>query len=331
MRLVTFELPGPLGPMERVGAWREGGLYVDLNAAAAKLYAREGRPRPQARADFLVPSEMLAFLDGGDETLAEATRALEHAPRETVWSETQVRLLAPLPRPRSLRDFFAFEDHAKAGAARRKEPMPQEWYQQPLFYKGVTRGILGPGDTIPWPSYTRKLDFEFEIAAVVGRECRDVPASEAGARIAGYMVMNDCSARDIQKNEMLCRLGPAKAKDFATVLGPHLVTADEWKGHLPEMTVRVNGQEWSRSKGVQPYWTFAVMLSHASQGETLLPGDVLGSGTYHTGCGIDMDRWLKPGDALELDAGPLGVLRNAIGAPAGQTHLRYDRDGSLAR
>ncbi len=240
-------------------------------------------------------------------------------------------LKAPLPRPRALRDFFAFEDHAKAGAARRKEALQKEWYDQPVYYKGNTREIYGPGETIPWPSFTRKLDFEFEIAAVVGKRGRDISVADAPSHIAGYVVMNDCSARDIQKNEMVCRMGPAKGKDFATALGPWLVTADEWpSGEIPPLAVRVNGEEWSRSNGVQPYWNFSVMLSHASQSETLLPGDLLGSGTYFKGCGLDQDRWIKPGDELELDAGPLGVLKNKVGAPQGRIHLKYNRDGSYA-
>jgi 2-keto-4-pentenoate hydratase/2-oxohepta-3-ene-1,7-dioic acid hydratase in catechol pathway len=334
VKLATFEIPTPLGPVDRLGAVR-GEELVDLNLAAARLYRREGKARPRARADFFVPSGLLGLLEGGAESLAEAKRALE-ALREgpavpdeekLVWRANEVRLKAPL-RPPSLRDFFAFEDHAKAGAERRKEPMPKEWYDQPVYYKGNVREIYGPGDAIPWPSFTRKLDFEFEIAAVVGAPGRDIPPERAAAHIAGYMVMNDCSARDIQKNEMVCRMGPAKGKDFATVLGPWFVTADERpSGEIPPLAVRVNGEEWSRSSGVQPYWSFPVMLSHASQGETVAPGDVLGSGTYFKGCGLDMDRWLKPGDVLELDAGPLGTLKNVVGAPAGQTRLKYGRDG----
>ncbi|UPT75172.1 MAG: fumarylacetoacetate hydrolase family protein [Elusimicrobiota bacterium] len=208
--------------------------------------------------------------------------------------------------------------------------MQAEWYDQPVFYKGNPRSVIGPGDVIPWPSFTRKLDFEFEIAAVVGAPGRDVAVKDAHKHVAGYIVMNDCSARDIQRNEMVCRMGPAKGKDFATALGPWLVTADEWNGRIPELKVRVNGKEWSRSRGVQPYWKFETMLSHASQGEDLLPGDLLGSGTYFKGCGLDMGRWIKPGDKLELDAGPLGTLKNVVGRPKGAIHLKYGRNGRLA-
>ncbi len=332
MKLVTFEVATPLGPVERLGALSKGRI-VDLNSAAALLYKAQGKARPQARADFFVPPCLLGLLDGGKESLTEANTALNSlkgSPAGVVWKENQVKLLAPLPRPRSLRDFFAFEDHAKAGAKRRNEPMQKEWYEQPVFYKGNPRSIIGPGAVIPWPAFTRKLDFEFEIAAVVGTAGRDIPVGKAKRHIAGYIVMNDCSARDIQRNEMVCRMGPAKGKDFATVLGPYFVTSDEWNGKIPELKVRVNGKEWSRSKGTQPYWNFETMLSHASQSEDLLPGDLLGSGTYFTGCGLDMGRWIKPGDRLELDAGPLGTLKNTIGKPNGSKHLKYKKNGAYA-
>lgn len=340
MKLVSFEIATPLGLISRLGALR-GDQIVDLNHAAVYAYTMlDFHHCPNPRADFFVPSDLVKLLDGGKESMDEAKRVLRELPDDPdplpggeriLWRPEEVRLRAPL-NPRSLRDFFAFEDHAKAGAARRGEAMPKEWYDQPVYYKGSTRGILGSGDTIPWPAFTRKLDFEFEIAAVVGKPGEDVRFYNAPDFIAGYMVMNDCSARDIQKNEMVCRMGPAKGKDFATVLGPWFVTADEWPtGEIPPLTVRVNGEEWSRSNGVQPYWNFSVMLSHASQGEVLLPGDVLGSGTYFKGCGLDMDRWIKPGDEIELDAGPLGVLKNKVGAPQGETHLKYNRDGSYAK
>lgn len=303
MKLVTFERDG----VEKVGAVRDGRVF-DLGLAGG----------------------MLDLLDAGPAGLDAARRALEKLPAGAGYEESAVRLRAPLPNPRALRDFFAFEDHAKAGAQRRSEPLQKEWYEQPVYYKGNHREVYGPGDLLPWPSYTRKLDFEFEIAAVVGRKGRDLAVKDAKPYLFGYCILNDLSARDVQKNEMMCRMGPAKGKDFGNVFGPYLVTADEWDGRIPPLTVRVNGEVWSESKGLQPYWGFDVMLSHVSQGETVFPGDVLGSGTYFKGCGLDQDRWIKPGDVLELDAGPLGCLTNAVGAPKGQVHLRYNRDGSYA-
>ena len=329
MKLVTFEVAGPLGPVERLGALR-GERIVDLNLAAARLYEAEGKARPAERANFFVPPCLLGLLDGGAEAMNEARRALKKARAGSGWKLNAVRLLAPLPRPRSLRDFFAFEDHAKAGAKRRNEPLAPEWYEQPVYYKGNPRSIIGPGAVIPWPAFTRKLDFEFEIAAVVGKAGKDITVKDAPKHIAGYIVMNDVSARDIQRNEMVCRMGPAKGKDFCTILGPYFVTADEWTGKLPNLSVRINGKEWSNSRKVQPYWSFPTMLSHASQSEQLLPGDLLGSGTYYTGCGLDMNRWILPGDRIELAAGPLGTLINTVGKPNGSIHLKYKKSGVLA-
>lgn len=303
MKLVTYEAGG----QERVGAVRAGLVY-----------------------DLGFDGGMLALIDAGPAALRPLREKLDAARPDSGIKESAVRLRAPLPDPRAIRDFFAFEDHAKAGAERRKEPMQKEWYEQPVYYKGNHREVYGPGDLLPWPAYTRKLDFEFEVAAVVGRRGRDIPVKLANEHFFGYMVFNDLSARDVQKNEMMCRMGPAKGKDFGNVFGPYLLTADEWDGRVPDLTVKVNGEVWSQSGGLQPYWSFDVMLSHISQSETVFPGDILGSGTYFKGCGLDQDRWIKTGDVLELDAGPLGTLRNIVGAPKGQVHLRYNRDGSYA-
>jgi 2-keto-4-pentenoate hydratase/2-oxohepta-3-ene-1,7-dioic acid hydratase in catechol pathway len=302
VRLVTFEAEGR---PPRLGALTEAGI-VDLNAADPSL-----------------PSDLLGLLDIWEQGLPKAKAAAAKGKALPLGS---ARLRAPLPNPRALRDFFAFEDHAKAGAARRNEPMQPAWYEQPVYYKGNPREIYGPEDTAPWPSYTRKLDFELEIACVVGKKGRDLEPGEAAGHIAGYMIFNDWSARDIQRNEMLCRMGPAKAKDFANAFGPWLMTSDE----LPDpgglkMKAVVNGEVWSEGDSSGRWWSFPTMLSHVSQGETVLPGDVLGSGTYHKGCGLDMDRWLKPGDVLECVVEKLGTLRQTVGAPAGQKHLKYSK------
>ena len=237
MKLITFEVATSVGPFQRLGALSPRGI-VDLNFACARRLAAQGLSAPQRMADALVPADMIAFLEGGEESLEAAREALDAAkagdtgPRgeRVVYKASEVRLLAPVPRPTSLRDFFAFEEHAKQGSARRGETLNPAWYEQPVYYKGNHREIYGPGATIPWPSYTRRFDFEFEIACVVGAKGRNLSIKEAASHIAGYTILNDFSARDIQKNEMVCRMGPAKAKDFANQLGPYLLTADE----LPE-------------------------------------------------------------------------------------------------
>jgi 2-keto-4-pentenoate hydratase/2-oxohepta-3-ene-1,7-dioic acid hydratase in catechol pathway len=266
---------------------------------------------------------MLDFLQGGEALWELARKALKSPAASALRPFSQIRLKAPLPNPPSLKDFFAFEAHARAGAERRKEPFPQEWYDIPAYYKGNHREIYGPEDEIPWPSYTRRLDFECEIACVIGKKGRDIAIENAHPYIFGYMIFNDFSARDIQKREMILRMGPAKSKDFANSFGPYLVTADEVDAAHFSMQVQVNGELWSQGHFKDQHWGFPLLISHISQEETVYPGDILGSGTFHKGCGLDLDRWIRPGDVLELEVPKLGVLRNRIGRPKNQCELKY--------
>jgi 2-keto-4-pentenoate hydratase/2-oxohepta-3-ene-1,7-dioic acid hydratase in catechol pathway len=325
MRLCTYEIRTALGRHERLGACLDDRI-VDLNLASAWRLRAAGEPAWRKLADLLVPPDLRAFLEvgmrGWDEVRA-ALAALEALPAVPpgpdgavlVHDRSAVRLLAPLPRPQSLRDFYAFEEHVKTGFAKRNEPIPQAWYEIPVYYKGNHRSILGPEDELPWPAYTDILDFELELVAVIGREGRDIRVEDALSYVAGYTVMNDVSARDIQRKEMACRLGPAKGKDFATVLGPWLVTPDEVGdlNHLPAKVV-VNGEVWSESDAGNPYWSFAQMIAHVSQHETLYPGDVLASGTVGRGCGLELDRWIQPGDEVTLSIDRIGTLTNWVAA-----------------
>ncbi|MGH9897002.1 MAG: fumarylacetoacetate hydrolase family protein, partial [bacterium] len=184
----------------------------------------------------------------------------------------------------------------------------------PVYYKGNHRTIIGPDEDLSWPLNTTKLDYELELACIVGRKGKDVSEQAAQDYIAGYTIMNDFSARDVQFQEMACRLGPAKGKDFATALGPCLLTPDE----IPDlgamtMIARVNGEEWSRGAFGSIHWSFAQMIAHVSRGEAVYPGDVFGSGTVGGGCGLELDRYLQPGDVVELEIQPIGILRNTIG------------------
>lgn len=327
MRFVSFAVDTPVGRLSRLGVRLEGAGILDLNAVARWAFAREVDPAAADRlADALMPASMARFLELGERGMAEARRLIRlhegARPRPAagsprfVYEAGSVGLLAPVPEPTSLRDFYAFEEHVATGFAKRNEPIPPAWYEVPVYYKGNHRTIIGPEDVLPWPRYTKRLDFELELAIVIGRTCRNVPEDEAAACIAGYMVMNDLSARDIQRQEMACRLGPAKGKDFATVLGPELVTPDE-VGDVTDLpcTVRVNGEVWSESNAGAPKWNFNQMIAHVSQDETLYPGDVFGSGTVGRGCGLELDRWIRPGDVVELVIDRVGTLSNRVGEP----------------
>ena len=273
-----------------------------------------------------IPPDMLTFIEGGKDLVNLAKDVIGNPTSHKLYSLNEVKLRVPLIKPPSLKDFFAFEEHAKAGARRRNEELPKEWHEIPAYYKGNHREIYGTEDEVPWPFYTRKLDFECEIACVIGKKGKNLSPEEAKDYIFGYMIFNDFSARDIQKKEMILRLGPAKSKDFANAFGPILVTQDEVdpkKDFL--MTVRVNGEVWSEGHFKDQYWGFPLMISHVSQEETIYPGDILGSGTFYKGCGLDLDRWIQPGDTIELEVPKLGVLKNKIGRPTSQRELNYKK------
>jgi fumarylacetoacetate (FAA) hydrolase len=249
---------------------------------------------------ILEAADMIAWLQGEGRQETGAQVALSEA-----------ELLAPVPRPPSVRDFFAFEGHVAAGWRRRGGEIPPAWYDAPAFYFSNPASIVGPGASIARPLGTRMLDFELEVAAVIG----------AGGEIAGFTLMNDWSARDVQAKEMTVGLGPAKGKDFATSLGPWLVTPDELPmtdGRLAvEATVSVNGRELSRTNAVEQHWSWAELADHAASGTRLEPGDVLGSGTLNGGCllelgPLDEERWLEPGDEVVIAAEGLGELAGAI-------------------
>jgi 2-keto-4-pentenoate hydratase/2-oxohepta-3-ene-1,7-dioic acid hydratase in catechol pathway len=228
------------------------------------------------------------------------------------------RLLAPL-RPRSLRDFLAFEGHLKGALGRLGRPIPDEWYEVPAYYKGLPDTVIGPDEEIPWPAWTERLDHELELAAVIGRRCRDVPVGEAGDCIFGYTIWNDVSARDVQARELPIGMGPGKAKDWdgSNVLGPCLVTADELDAADLRMRVSVNGELWGEDTTASMHWGFGDMIAYVSRSQTLHPGELLGSGTATGGSGLELDRRLEPGDLVELEVEGIGVLRNRIGRKGG--------------
>jgi fumarylacetoacetate (FAA) hydrolase len=223
----------------------------------------------------------------------------------------EAELLAPVARPPSVRDFFAFEGHVEAGWRRRGSEIPPAWYDAPVFYFSNPASITGPGQSIRRPEGSQMLDFELEIAAVIG----------ADGEIAGYTLMNDWSARDLQAHEMTVGLGPAKGKDFATTLGPWLVTPEELlfaDGRLDvEATVSVNGEELSRTRAAEQHWTWAALRERAAQNTALMPGDILGSGTLNRGCllelgPLDGERWLEPGDEVVIAAEGFGELSGSV-------------------
>ncbi|HZC06580.1 MAG TPA: fumarylacetoacetate hydrolase family protein [Ktedonobacterales bacterium] len=306
-------------------------MILDL-ATLGAWFARNG-----GGTGLTLPTTTLELLRQGPDGMAAASEALALAararPDDLVAEEaglahplSAARLRSPVPEPPSVRDFYAFEQHVKAARARRNVGMIPEWYEIPVFYFSNASAVYGTDEDIPYPRLSHELDFELEVAAVIGQAGMDISADDAPGYIAGYMVMNDWSARDLQRHEMKMNLGPAKGKDFATSLGPWLVTPDELDDRRVgsgkderydlAITGAINGDELSHANLKDLYFTFPQMIERAAQHVRLRPGDIIGSGTVGTGCilelGTERHRWLRPGDVAEMSVERLGMLRNRI-------------------
>jgi 2-keto-4-pentenoate hydratase/2-oxohepta-3-ene-1,7-dioic acid hydratase in catechol pathway len=328
MRLVTFVRRRGANP--RAGALlAQDTRVLDLQAAHRIQF---GKSSPQL-------ASVLSIVEAGDaavslarELVAGASRtAAAQIPRE------KVKLLAPIPRPPQMRDFLCFEKHlvqafqaarrVRAQAAPDPEQamremeakgilaVPRTWYERPIFYHPNRLTVCGTDTNVPWPGYTKSLDFELEFGCYIGRPGKDIAREDARSHIFGYTIFNDFSARDEQTLEMPGQLGPGKGKDFdnSNAMGPCLVTADE----LPDpyaltMIVRVNGEEWGRGSSGEMHWKFEDCIAHVSRSETLHAGEFFASGTVGNGSGLEHMRFLRPRDVVELEVEGIGVLRNRV-------------------
>jgi fumarylacetoacetate (FAA) hydrolase len=317
MKLVSYKTE----ESEHLGVFVDGHIY-NLNSC-----------------DKLIPDNMNAFLAGGEELMDRAKKISASikggilAAKEEIFFE----LLAPVPHPSSCRDGYAFRQHVASARRNRKLDMIPEFDSYPIFYFTNHNAIQGPGEITCMPDHFEKLDFELEAAVVIGKKGRNICAAEADDYIAGYMIMNDMSARTLQMEEMLLNLGPAKGKDFSTVIGPWLVTPDELEaykvpakpGHIGNaynlsMKCWVNGVEVSSGSVADMDWTFAEIIERCAYGVDILPGDVIGSGTVGTGCFLELNgtgllndpsfkpQWLQEGDVVEMEITGLGRLSNTI-------------------
>jgi fumarylacetoacetate (FAA) hydrolase len=334
MRLVTFESKG----VEGFGALVDDRRALHFEVAFAWYEADRGRALDASAVSRAYGSSMLDFIRCEARSMPVATELVAKArsgdlpasfggrPLEVRLEE--VRLLAPLPRPPSMRDGYAFRQHVEAARKNRGLSMIPEFDEFPVFYFTNHQAVTGPGDVVVEELHTDQLDFELEIAAVIGRGGKNLRASDADGHIFGLTIMNDWSARTLQMREMKLNLGPAKGKDFATSLGPWLVTLDEVAdrtAHGPngasfdlEMTADVNGIRISRGNVKDMSFTFAQILERASYGAMLFPGDVIGSGTVGTGCFLELNgsgvtnQWLAADDRVALEIERLGRLENRI-------------------
>lgn len=318
MKLATYLDQAVPDALPRVGVVSADGTMVDL-ARAHQLGGRGASDVPAAQF-----TDMLALLRAGEPGMAAARRLAERPPDGALVEPDSVRLLAPVPRPNSLRDFMVFEGHtlnALRTMARLKgqDPeavrVPDVWYRFPAYYKGNPMSVVGHDAEVLWPSYEPKLDYELEFGCFIGKTGKGISAERAREYIAGFTIFNDFSARQTQTDEMQQLLGPAKGKDFDTgnAMGPFLVTPDEvGDPYALTMVARIDGEEWSRGSSSGMHWTFEQMIAHVSRDETLYPGDFFGSGTVTTGAGLELDRWITPGATVELEVDKLGILRNRV-------------------
>jgi 2-keto-4-pentenoate hydratase/2-oxohepta-3-ene-1,7-dioic acid hydratase in catechol pathway len=300
MKLITFQDPSG---HPRAG-WLVNNGVVDMQ-----------------RADPALPADMLSFIDQND-LLLPVARALEQTTPH--YRLAEVRLLAPLPNPRSVRDFICFEEHMLNTSKTFGHTIGPAWYEMPIFYFTNHHNIFGPEDAIKRPAAETRLDFEIEMGCILGKRGKNIHADEAEDYIFGYTVYNDWTARAIQRVEMTIPLGPHKGKDFANAFGPCIVTRDEMKGYLGDrgrfdvrMIARINGAPVCEGNFNTIYFTFGQMIERASENDVwLLPGDILGSGTVGGGSLIEhnfaIHRPLEPGDAVELEIEGIGVLRNYV-------------------
>lgn len=305
MRLATVRHQG----RETVAAALDDDTLLDLDRAAEF-----------ARYETRTFRNMLSVIEQGDYGLEQADHLIRRANKRSLLKVAEVTFLPPLV-PVQYRDCLVFEQHLKNGFAAadritgRTTKIPPVWYDQPIYYKGNRMSFIGHRADVIWPAYAEHLDIELELAMVVGKTGKDIRREDAPDHIFGYTILNDVSARDAQMKEMAGQLGPAKGKDFDTgnILGPYILTADEVAHPVAlNMQARVNGEVWGGGNSRDMHHDFAAILAHVSACETLWPGEVIGSGTVGTGCGLEIGRRLHPGDRFELEIERIGVLANRI-------------------
>lgn len=333
MRLLTYL---DSENQERVGLIGKAGV-IDVTRGFEWLRTNKNPPSTIETATLSLLStrlDMLTLIEEQKTTLPLLHKLLAadqegSLPSTLSLPESGLTILSPLPRPTSMRDGYAFRQHVEAARRNRGAPMIPEFDLFPVFYFTNHLAVTGPGDVAVQKQAQEKLDFELEVAIVIGKECKNVSAANADEVIFGYTIMNDWSARALQMEEMKMSLGPAKGKDFATSLGPYLITRDELKNfavpgpqgerHRLQMKAFLNGKQLSEGNLKDMTWTFGQIIERVSYGVTLHPGEVIGSGTVGSGCLLELNGskitdnlWLKPGDEVVMEVEQLGRLTNRI-------------------
>jgi 2-keto-4-pentenoate hydratase/2-oxohepta-3-ene-1,7-dioic acid hydratase in catechol pathway len=317
MKLARIACGSPDGPVPRIVAVQPTlQRVIDLATAQCLWLEKQGATHEAALrlATALFPSSMTAALALGETFFTTARLAIEYADERASIPLADVHFLPPLDPP-LIRDFLAFEQHIRNASACMGQTPAQELFRRPVYYKGNPTSLIGPDQEVPWPNYTEYMDYELELGLVIGKSGRNLTPGEALDHLAGITVLNDFSARDMQAQEMGGGFGPAKGKDFASAVGPWITTRDELDLEHLTMIARVNGEEWSHGSSETMTWKIEELIAYASKGETIWPGELLGSGTVGFGCGLELGKRLQPGDVVELEIEGIGILRNRIGSP----------------
>lgn len=315
MKIINYSLNSDRLNHSRMGIL-ESNKILDPNRSF-ELYFSNFFSNPSERAYDYCPSSLNKLLRLKTNPLAILNEAIK-LPNESKYYldfSTDIKLNSPLDKIETYRDFYAHEKHVRTGFKKRNEEIPAAWFEIPAYYKGATQGFIGHEDEILWPCYTDVLDYELEMGMIIGKDGKNISQENAKDYIFGFTILNDISARDIQRKEMSIRLGPAKGKDFCSILGPLIVTFDEFNFLEPnlKMTAKINGETWSEGMSGESHFTWAQMIEHVSKDEWILAGDLFGSGTVGTGCGLELDKWIKSGDKLELSIDKIGTLTNIVG------------------
>jgi 2-keto-4-pentenoate hydratase/2-oxohepta-3-ene-1,7-dioic acid hydratase in catechol pathway len=304
-------------------------FVLDLRAAAYADLVSSGATceRAATLAQAVFPPSLTALLGNGDLVLNWMERLVSKPAEEALRRVAAARFLSPADPP-MYRDFAAFDEHAVNTWRRANREPPRVTRELPIFFKGSTATLIGHDAVVPWPHYAEWLDYELELGVVIKRITRDADPEVALNSVFGLTMLNDFSARDMQFREMTGRLGPAKGKDFATAVGPWVVTLDELNLADLKMAARVNGDEWSLGNVRDAMWSFGELIAWASVCEVLLPGDLLGTGTVGGGSGLELERRLDAGDTIELEGDGIGILRNTIGRQAATGYTPEPKKGT---
>lgn len=328
MKVCTFKRPTPFGIQKRLGLFADEKTLIDVNLLWTASFRKNGFYAPEKRSLMFAPPSLAEFLrihqDAAIHMLGDSLELYKQLAKEGltdfafhIYDVKDLKFDAPLDEINMYRDFYAHEKHVRKGFEKRKEEVPEAWYEIPAYYKGGNTGFIGQDEIIPWPYYSQQLDYELELGVVIGRDGKNIKAKDVSKHIFGFTILNDISARDIQRKEMSIRLGPAKGKDWCSVMGPVIVTYDEFNYQEPNllMTASVNGEEWSRGQSGDSHYSWGEMIEHMTMEEWTRATDFIGSGTVGTGCGLELDKWIKPGDLLELNIERIGTLKNIVGTP----------------